>query len=100
MAEATEMEAAPKDERQLRVNIAGKDGNDEEHIFQVADMTDEQRVIFERLNIVQQRQKNIVANAETDLQILASAEKDFKGQLFGLLGIELPEPEEAPPEGE
>ncbi len=100
MAEAKEMEAAPQDDRQLRVNFKAKDGNEEEQIFLRADMTEDQQRLFDRLSLVQARQKEILGNAQQEIDILASAEKDFKGRLFGLLGVELPEPEEAPPEGD
>ena len=95
MAEATEMDQAPEETGSFTVNIG-----DEQQVFMAKDMTDEQKSIYQDLALVTQRKNNIIANANADLRILNSAEKDFKGTLLSLLGVELPEPEEAPTEEE
>jgi len=94
MAEATEMDQA-KEEPSFKVRIG-----DDEQVFMAKDMTDEQKSIYQDLALVTQRKNNIIANANADLRILNSAEKDFKTQLIDLLGVEIPESEEAPPEEE
>lgn len=95
MAEATEMEQVPEETGSFTVNIG-----DEQQVFMAKDMTDEQKSIYQDLALVTQRKNNIIANANADLRILNSAEKDFKTQLIDLLGVEIPELEEAPPEEE
>ena len=94
MAEATEMDQA-KEEPSFKVRT-----KDDEQVFMAKDMTDEQKSIYQDLALVTQRKNNIIANANADLRILNSAEKDFKTQLIDLLGVEIPELEEAPPEEE
>jgi len=63
-------------------------------------MTDEQKIVFTDLARVQQRKENIIANANADIRMLAKAESGFNKELCALLGVEIPEPEEASPEEE
>ena len=94
MAEATEMDQA-KEEPNFKVRIKG-----DEQVFMAKDMTDEQKIVFSDLARVQQRKNNIIAEANADIRMLAQAESGFNKDLCALLGVEIPEPEEAPPEEE